>query len=310
MAHDVFISHSSHDRAVAEQARAALEAAGHVCWIAPRDITPGQDYGEAIVDAIRACPIFLLIVSSASVGSPQVRRETERAANADSAIIPFRIEDVQPSKALEFFISSAHWLDAITPPLERHLDYLVAVVGRLLSEEQGKALPPLPQRAVAAPARTGISKLAIPIAAIAAGSLVAGVAIWRGTSAPATQPTNVSAGVAASIFIRRAVPMDNNKPVRLRGGPSLTAPEVGVIGTDEVFRVAPRNGDWWPAQRANGQQGFVHAAFVNVIDGPETAPPEGNEGAPVGAAPDNRTAPPESNSGEPVGAAPPPENKQ
>ncbi len=293
MAHDVFISHSSHDRAVGEAACAALEAAGRRCWIAPRDITPGQDYGEAIVDAIRACPIFLLIVSSASVGSPQVRRETERAANADSAIIPFRIEDVQPSKALEFFISSAHWLDAITPPLEPHLDYLVAVVGRLLAEEQGKTVPPTPMRAVAAaaPAKRGIGKLAIPIAAIAAGSLVAGVAIWRGTSAPPARPTNVSAGVAASIFIRRAVPKDNNKPVRLRAGPALTAPEVAVIGTDEVFRVAPRQGDWWPAQLANGTQGFVHAAFINVIDGPETAPPEANGVVPANVA-------------EPVGAPP------
>ena len=308
MAHDVFISHSSHDRAVGEAACAALEAAGRRCWIAPRDITPGQDYGEAIVDAIRACPIFLLIVSAASVGSPQVRRETERAANADSAIIPFRIEDVQPSKALEFFISSAHWLDAITPPLERHLDYLVAVVGRLLAEEQGKTVPPMPQRAIAAaaPAKRNAARLAIPIAAIAAGSLVAGVAIWRGTSAPPPQPANVSAGVASSIFIRRAVPKDSTKPVRLRAGPSLTAAEVAVIGTDEVFRVAPRQGDWWPAQLANGTQGFVHAAFINVIDGPETAPPEGNSGAPVGAAPDNRTAP----VGEPVGAPPAESNKQ
>ena len=41
MAHDVFISHSSHDRAAAEAALAALERAGHSCWIAPRDIVPG-----------------------------------------------------------------------------------------------------------------------------------------------------------------------------------------------------------------------------------------------------------------------------
>ena len=293
MAHDVFISHSSHDRAVGEAACAALEAAGRRCWIAPRDITPGQDYGEAIVDAIRACPIFLLIVSSHSVGSPQVRRETERAAHADSAIIPFRIEDVQPSKALEFFISSAHWLDAMTPPLERHLDYLVSVVNRLLAEGEGKALPPMPQRAVAAaaPAKRMTPKIAIPIAAIAAGSLVAGVAIWRGTADRQPQPTNVSAGVAASIFIRRAVPKDNNKPVRLRAGPSLTSAEVAVIGTDEVFRVAPRTGDWWPAQLANGTQGFVHAAFVNVLDGPETAPPEANAQPPAGAPPANDSGP-------------------
>ena len=97
MTRDVFISHSSHDRAAAEAVLAALERAGHSCWIAPRDIVPGQEYGEAIVDAIRSSRIFLLVLSASSINSPQVRRETERAANADVPIIPFRIEDVQPS---------------------------------------------------------------------------------------------------------------------------------------------------------------------------------------------------------------------
>ena len=77
---DVFISHSSKDRIVAEAARDRIERAGFRCWMAPIDILPGQDYGEAIVDAIRQSRIFLLVFSSASVDSAQVRRETERAA--------------------------------------------------------------------------------------------------------------------------------------------------------------------------------------------------------------------------------------
>src|SRR5688572_28634961 len=160
MTHDVFISHSSKDRAAAEAALAALERAGHRCWIAPRDIVPGQEYGEAIVDGIRASRLFLLVLSASSVDSPQVRRETERAANADIPIIPFRIEDVQPSKSLEYFISSAHWLDAFPPPLERHLDYLVTVVGRLLdgpgAEPNAAVAPPaiLPAATPPTPARS------------------------------------------------------------------------------------------------------------------------------------------------------------
>ena len=205
--HDVFISHSSKDRAVGEAACAALERAGHRCWIAPRDIMPGEDYGEAIVDGIRASRVFLLIVSAQSVASPQVRRETERAANAGIAIIPFRIEDVLPSKSLEFFISSAHWLDAITRPMEPHYDYLVQVVGRLLAEAEGSTVPPLPMRAAAAPiaapapARGLQAKPAIAMTAIVAGSLVAGVALWR-RDAPA-EPKNAVTDVSRSIFTRR-----------------------------------------------------------------------------------------------------------
>ena len=50
MAHDVFISYSTKDKPTADAACAALEAKGIRCWIAPRDILPGSDWGEAIID--------------------------------------------------------------------------------------------------------------------------------------------------------------------------------------------------------------------------------------------------------------------
>lgn len=299
--HDVFISHSSQDRAIGEAACAALERAGHKCWIAPRDIMPGEDYGEAIVDGIRGSRIFLLIVSSNSVASPQVRRETERAANAAAPIIPFRIEDVLPSKSLEFFISSAHWLDAITRPMEPHYDYLVRVVERLLAEAAGSTVPPLPLRAVGPvapappPARRIETRPFVAIVAIVAGTAMGGIALWRNTSGrdPAASQTNRHQG-PHSIFTRRATTLDARKPVRLRAGPALEAETIAIIGVTDIFFVAPRNGDWWPAQLANGTQGFVHVHFVRVID---------DEAAPGNAqAPGNLQQP----VGEPAGAAPPP----
>jgi len=277
LAHDVFISHSSKDRAIGDAACAALEKYGHKCWIAPRDILPGEEYGEAIVDAIRASRIFLLIVSAASVASHQVRRETERAANAGAAIIPFRIEDVLPSKSLEFFISSAHWLDALTRPIEPHLDYLCQVVDRMLAEADSATVPPMPMRAAspaaappppaAAPAaKAGFSaRHFIALAAITAGAGVAGTAILTGDrdDGPAA---NRTIEAPRSIFTRRAVGTDASKPVRLRAGPSVDAETITLIPADQIFRVAPRQGDWWPAQLANGNQGYVHAAWINVID--------------------------------------------
>ena len=52
MAFDVFLSYSSKDKTTADAACAALENTGIRCWIAPRDIIPGMDWGEAIVNAI------------------------------------------------------------------------------------------------------------------------------------------------------------------------------------------------------------------------------------------------------------------
>src|ERR1017187_2034961 len=102
MAHKVFICHSSTDKVVADAACAALEAQRIPCWIAPRDILAGEEYGEAIVEALSTCLIVLVIFSHDANNSPQVRREVERAVSKGKIIVPFRIEDVMPSRAMEF----------------------------------------------------------------------------------------------------------------------------------------------------------------------------------------------------------------
>ena len=63
MAHDVFISHSTEDKPAADAVCAILEKKGVRCWIAPRDIMPGADWGESIVNAIRTSRVLLLLFS-------------------------------------------------------------------------------------------------------------------------------------------------------------------------------------------------------------------------------------------------------
>ena len=128
MKRTVFISHSSVDKAIAEQVCRFLETHGVPCWIAPRDVTPGKNYGAAILDAIDECSVFVLLLTSESNKSGQVVREVERAASSNAIIIPFRVEEVQPSRNLEFYVSSAHWLDAISKPLEKHLKELLQAI--------------------------------------------------------------------------------------------------------------------------------------------------------------------------------------
>jgi hypothetical protein len=145
MAHDIFISYAMADKATADAACAALEKEGVRCWIAPRDVIPGIDYAEAIIEAIERARGMLLVFSSHANRSNQVKREVERAVHHGIAIIPFRIEAVQPERALEYYISSPHWLDALTPPLERHLTQLTSTIKVLLNrsgtgETQAQAL--------------------------------------------------------------------------------------------------------------------------------------------------------------------------
>ena len=61
-ANGIFISYSSHDAAVADALCAALERGGLACWIAPRDVRPGDFYADAIVNAINASPVLVLVV--------------------------------------------------------------------------------------------------------------------------------------------------------------------------------------------------------------------------------------------------------
>ena len=59
-------------------------------------------------------------------------------------IVPIRVEDVQPSGDFEYFLGTPHWLDAITPPFEQHLDAIADSAKYWLDRirsNQGKATP-------------------------------------------------------------------------------------------------------------------------------------------------------------------------
>jgi len=161
---DVFISHASKDKTIANAVCARLEAAGIRCWIAPRDIVAGTPYGEAIIDAIQAAKVMVLVFSSSANASAQIPKEIERAVSNGVAILPFRIEDVAPGKSLDYFIGSVHWLDAMTPPMEQHLDNLAATVHKLLpglADRKGHPVPPVPVP-VPTPVSTPVSQLPPP----------------------------------------------------------------------------------------------------------------------------------------------------
>src|ERR1700688_2351317 len=132
MPFDAFISYSSKDKTTADACCAVLEGAGVRCWIAPRDVRPGTEYGAAIIDGIDQCRVMVLIFSSNANNSNQIHREIERAVSKGMPIIPMRIEDVAPTKSMEYFLGAIHWLDALTAPIEKHLQQLSGTVKALL----------------------------------------------------------------------------------------------------------------------------------------------------------------------------------
>ena len=148
MAHDVFLSHSHADKVFADAICHKLEANEIRCWVAPRDIRPSEDWAEAIINAMDNARVLVLVFSSNSNTSPQVRREVERAVNKGLSVLPFRIENVPLSKSLEYFISTQHWLDAIDGELDFHLaqlyDCIALLLGRGTTQAQQAAPVPPP----------------------------------------------------------------------------------------------------------------------------------------------------------------------
>jgi hypothetical protein len=135
-AYQVFIAYSSADAATAKAACAALEDSGIRCWIGPRDIMAGQEYGASIINAIDLCRVMVVIFSSSSNKSVQVRREIERAVAKGVPILPVRIDETLPDGPIAYFLGSVHWLDTRTLILEEHLPRLIETVRALLSGAQ------------------------------------------------------------------------------------------------------------------------------------------------------------------------------
>lgn len=135
---DVFISYSSKDRAIADAVLNALESRKIKCWIAHRDENVGDDYAAGIVRAIKACQIVVLIYSKNSNVSKQVLNEINCATGAERIILPFKIDDFLPEESFQYYLGKTHWLDAITPPVEKHIEVLCEKVSAIIGNRENR----------------------------------------------------------------------------------------------------------------------------------------------------------------------------
>lgn len=127
----VFISHSSKDYVAAQSVCNFLESRGLNCWISSRDLRPGAEYAEQIVEAFNQIDSVVLLLSSHSNSSVHVKNEIERAVSSGKLLLPVRIEEVEPSKSLEFFVMAQQWIDAYMPPLNDRLARLEEAIHSL-----------------------------------------------------------------------------------------------------------------------------------------------------------------------------------
>src|SRR6202165_1835285 len=124
----VFISYASQDGAVAEKLCAALEAVSLPCWIAPRDVTAGALYADAIVRAISGAKVFVPVLSESAIASSHVGKEIERASSKKRPIIALRVDAAPLTPALEYFLSESQWVETQTGSMEAAYAKLVDAI--------------------------------------------------------------------------------------------------------------------------------------------------------------------------------------
>jgi hypothetical protein len=133
MAHDVFISHARKDKKIADAICETLESAEMRCWIAPRDISPGEDWTEATRKAIRSSRVMVMVFSENANAAPHIEREIAHAFYTGRIIIPFRLAETPLRRDFLFYLDDVRWFDAFGPHPEQHLEALTArIKGRLL----------------------------------------------------------------------------------------------------------------------------------------------------------------------------------
>ena len=107
----VFVSYSSKDQEAAETICSELESRQLKCWIATRDIDPGDNFQEAITKAIRNAKVMILIFTKNSNDSGEIKNELALASQHQLAIIPVRVDDVTPNDALAYALATRQWID-------------------------------------------------------------------------------------------------------------------------------------------------------------------------------------------------------
>lgn len=140
-----FISYAGTDRELATLLVRELEAKGVRCWIAPRDIPPGQTYLAEIPKAIGESTALVLMLSKASMASDYVVREAEMALKMRKPMIPVRIEEVEAQGGLGFALGPSQWVDAFAEPRERTIIEMVPSIARSVGAEIADVSPPPPR---------------------------------------------------------------------------------------------------------------------------------------------------------------------
>src|SRR4051812_47121827 len=174
----VFISYATADRGEALKVCKAIERRGTRCWISTRDVPPGANYQEAIVQSLRSARAVALVFSEAANHSDEIKKELSLASRYRVPVIALRLKDVEPNDAFAYELSTRQWIEAFDG-WDRSIDAIVARIGQMSEVE------PVAAAAVRS-ATTSRRPMAIAVGLLLLATLAGGGLWWWLRPAPAS----------------------------------------------------------------------------------------------------------------------------
>jgi hypothetical protein len=240
MSADIFISFASQDAKIATTICKAIENRGFTCWIATRDILPGENFQSSIVRAIRGAKVLLLVFTANSNRSDEMTKELALASQQKLMVVPLRVENVTPSDAFAYEFATRQWIDLFSD-WEQAMGHLGSRLTAALADDRshtdtivlGKPVlsDPVMKKVVGARRkRVGMAVMAASIA------VIAGVWVTR-------QGGNAVEPVAADAVavVEDVVPAAEAAPVAAAPAVVATAPVVpAVLPVEEKPKPKPK----------------------------------------------------------------------
>ena len=90
-----FISYSRKDKEFALKFARELKSTGYLVWLDQLDIPTGARWDDAVERALRECEIFLIILTTASISSENVKDEIGYAIDHGKRIVPVLLEECE-----------------------------------------------------------------------------------------------------------------------------------------------------------------------------------------------------------------------
>lgn len=137
---EIFVSHSSKDKPFVYELERVLNNQGFDAWIDQADLRAGEEFPEGIMDGIKNCKYFLVVVTPNAARSRWVPKEVAIAFDRQKMIIPLRVVDADLPPSMELRLADLHWAD-----FRRSFDEGARALIQTLGRKIAPPPPPPPQ---------------------------------------------------------------------------------------------------------------------------------------------------------------------